>query len=76
MRCLLFVQSTSFTESSAPLPFLRPGHMKLHAKNIAIMAGASGDQIDVVASKLVTSGRVDLLQAKKIVAEMNPRAKL
>ena len=34
------------------------GHMKLHAQNIAMMAGAKGDEIDAVARRLVELGKV------------------
>ena len=34
------------------------GHMKLHAQNIALMAGAKGDEIDAVAKRLVELGKV------------------
>ena len=34
------------------------GHMALHAQNIAMMAGARGDEIDAVAKRLVALGKV------------------
>jgi len=52
------------------------GHMKLHAKHIAIMAGATSDLIDVVARKLTESGRIDILKAKEIMASLTIQSKL
>jgi hydroxymethylglutaryl-CoA reductase len=49
---------------------IQKGHMGLHAKNIAVMAGATGDQIDKVADKLVKEGKVKLDRAKEILAEI------
>jgi len=46
---------------------IQKGHMSLHAKNIAVMAGATGDQIDKVANQLVKEGKVKLDRAKEIM---------
>jgi hydroxymethylglutaryl-CoA reductase len=48
---------------------IQKGHMSLHAKNIAVMAGATGDLIDKVADQLVREGKVKLDRAKEILAE-------
>ncbi|WP_341666878.1 hydroxymethylglutaryl-CoA reductase, degradative [Alcaligenes sp. SDU_A2] len=37
---------------------IQKGHMSLHAQNIAMMAGALGDEIAVLADKLVALGKV------------------
>jgi len=49
---------------------IQKGHMSLHAKNIAVMAGATGDQIDIVADQLVKEGNVKLDRAKEILEEL------
>jgi len=49
---------------------IQKGHMSLHAKNIAVMAGASGKQIDIVAEKLVKEGKIKLDRAKEILEEI------
>lgn len=45
---------------------IQKGHMSLHAQNIAMMAGAVGDEIAVVAGTLVALGtvRVDVAEAE------------
>lgn len=49
---------------------IQKGHMSLHAKNIAIMAGAKGDQIDIVAERMVKEGKIKLDRAKEILEEL------
>lgn len=50
---------------------IQKGHMSLHAKNIAVMAGAQGKQIDVVASRLVAEGQIRVDKAQEILSELN-----
>ena len=49
---------------------IQKGHMSLHAKNIAVMAGAQGAEIDVLADKLVAEGKIKLDRAKILLEEM------
>ncbi len=49
------------------------GHMSLHAKNIAIMAGAAGEEIDEVARRLVAEGRVKVDRAQEILKELRAK---
>lgn len=46
---------------------IQAGHMKLHSKNIAMMAGATGSTIDKVAQQLVEEGNVRLDRAKELI---------
>jgi hydroxymethylglutaryl-CoA reductase len=46
------------------------GHMSLHAKNIAAMAGAVGNLIDEVAKRLAAEGKVRVDRAKEILEEL------
>jgi hydroxymethylglutaryl-CoA reductase len=46
------------------------GHMSLHAKNIAINAGAKGEQIEIVANMMVKEGKVRVDRAKEILEEL------
>jgi hydroxymethylglutaryl-CoA reductase len=46
---------------------IQKGHMSLHAKNIAVMAGAEGEEIDRVANKMVDEGKIKLDRAKEIL---------
>ena len=49
---------------------IQKGHMSLHAKNIAVMAGATGDQIDKVAEQIVKEKKIKLDRAKEILEEL------
>ncbi|MEW6265452.1 MAG: hydroxymethylglutaryl-CoA reductase, degradative [Thermodesulfobacteriota bacterium] len=49
------------------------GHMSLHAKNIAHMAGASEELIDVVAGRLVAEGKVRIDRAQEILKELTEK---
>jgi hydroxymethylglutaryl-CoA reductase len=49
---------------------IQKGHMSLHAKNIAIMAGASENEIDKVAEILISEGKIKLDRAKEILEEI------
>src|SRR3989454_1524175 len=49
---------------------IQRGHMSLHARNIAVMAGAEGEMIEAVASAMVDEKKVRLDRAKELIAEM------
>jgi hydroxymethylglutaryl-CoA reductase len=48
---------------------VQKGHKKLHAKNIAVMAGATGEKIEIVAKKIVEAGKVRVDFAKEILSQ-------
>ncbi len=50
---------------------IQRGHMSLHARNIAVTAGAKGDQIEAVASQMVKERKVRVDRAKEILDELN-----
>ena len=54
---------------------IQRGHMKLHARNIAVMAGAVGEEIDVVARKMVEKGVIRVDVAKEILEEIRKSKK-
>jgi hydroxymethylglutaryl-CoA reductase len=54
---------------------IQKGHMSLHAKNIAVMAGAQGDEIDKLAEKLASEGKVRLDRAKELLEMMRKTSK-
>ncbi len=49
---------------------IQRGHMSLHARNVAIAAGAKGEMIDKVAERLVAERRVRVDRAKAILEEL------
>jgi hydroxymethylglutaryl-CoA reductase len=46
------------------------GHMSLHAKNIAVTVGATGDEIDQVAEQLKAEGKVRVDRAEAILQSL------
>ena len=49
---------------------IQKGHMALHARNIAILAGATGPQIEAVAKVIAGEGHVSVQAAKKVLSEL------
>jgi len=49
---------------------IQKGHMDLHAQNIAMMAGAVGDEVDAVAKALVAKGTVRVDVAEQVLNEL------
>jgi len=49
---------------------IQRGHMSLHARNVAIAAGAEGDLIDRIAAKMVEERRVRLDRAKELLRQL------
>jgi len=46
---------------------IQRGHMNLHAKNIAVQAGATGKQIDEVANQMITEKNINETSAREIL---------
>jgi hydroxymethylglutaryl-CoA reductase len=49
---------------------IQAGHMKLHARNIAAMAGAKGELVDRVAARLIEERKIRVDRAKEILGEL------
>jgi len=49
---------------------IQKGHMSLHAKNIAIMAGAKADKIDKISEQMIKENNIKLDRAKEILSEI------
>jgi hydroxymethylglutaryl-CoA reductase len=49
---------------------IQRGHMTLHARQIAIAAGAQGSQIEKVASQLVLEGEITLERAEELIRSL------
>jgi len=47
------------------------GHMRLHARQVAMAAGAEGELIEEVATRLVSEGRIRLNRAKEVLEELS-----
>ncbi len=47
---------------------IQHGHMQLHAKNMAIMAGAKGDEIEIVAEQMAKEKNIGAARAKELLS--------
>jgi len=50
---------------------IQRGHMSLHARNIAVMAGATGELVDKVAAKMVEERKIRMDRAKELIDYYN-----
>ena len=49
---------------------IQKGHMALHARNVAVSAGAKGSAVEEVARALIAAGEIKLHRAQEILAKM------
>jgi len=49
---------------------IQRGHMKLHARQVAMAAGATGDEINVVTARLVADGTIRIDRAEAILSDL------
>src|SRR5437870_983279 len=52
---------------------IQAGHMKLHARNIAVLAGAKGNLIKLVAERIADEKNLNIRRAKEIIASMTEK---
>ncbi len=45
--------------------------MKLHAKNIALQAGATGDDVDIVVRNMIDNGDITIDAARRFLSPKN-----
>jgi hydroxymethylglutaryl-CoA reductase len=50
---------------------IQRGHMKLHARNVAVNAGAVGKMVDLVADRMIAEKKIRADRAKELVEEMS-----
>lgn len=50
---------------------IQRGHMRLHARQVAMAAGANGGQVQEIANMLVAEKKINTQRAKELLAEMN-----
>jgi len=53
---------------------IQHGHMRLHARNLVVMAGASGDMVEEAVRQLVDSGQIRFNKAQEIVGKLKGQA--
>ncbi len=50
---------------------IQRGHMKLHARNVAASAGATGDLVDLVAQRMVDERKIRFDRAQELLKELS-----
>jgi len=55
---------------------IQRGHMALHARNVAISAGATGDLVDLIVEKMVEERKVRLDRAKELMEEFKKKGRI
>jgi hydroxymethylglutaryl-CoA reductase len=48
---------------------IQRGHMSLHARNIAVAAGATGDQINAIAEQMIKERKIRVDRAKELIRQ-------
>jgi len=54
---------------------IQRGHMSLHAKNVAVQAGARCDLIEIVAARMAAERRINVDRAAELIAELEQKEK-
>lgn len=55
---------------------IQRGHMSLHARNLAITAGASGKLVDIIVERMVKEKKVRMDRAKELLEEYRKKGKV
>lgn len=55
---------------------IQRGHMSLHARNVAIAAGATGELVDIVAEKMVEERRIRIDRARELIERYKALGKI
>ena len=55
---------------------IQRGHMKLHARSLALAAGAKGEEVDRIVEEMLKDGRISMSRAKEILERIRARVKL
>ena len=53
---------------------IQRGHMSLHAKNVAVQAGAKCDLIEIIAARMAAERRISVDRAVQLMAELDLKA--
>jgi hydroxymethylglutaryl-CoA reductase len=53
---------------------IQHGHIRLHARNLVVMAGATSDMVEEAVKQLAESGQIRFNKAQEIVAKLKGQA--
>ncbi|MCP4363595.1 MAG: 3-hydroxy-3-methylglutaryl-CoA reductase, partial [Chloroflexi bacterium] len=49
---------------------IQQGHMRLHARQVASAAGATTEQVQIIADQLVAEKKINIVRAQEILASL------
>lgn len=55
---------------------IQRGHMSLHAKNVAVQAGACGNLIDIIAARMAAERKISVHRASELMKELEKKKEL
>jgi len=55
---------------------IQRGHMKLHARSLAISVGATGELVDIIVQRMVEERNISMSRAKDLLEELKGKGKL
>ena len=70
LACVGLAQNLAAIKALATVG-IQKGHMALHARQVAVAAGASTDQVQAIADQLVAEKKINTVRAQEILAELS-----
>jgi hydroxymethylglutaryl-CoA reductase len=55
---------------------IQRGHMKLHARNLAMSVGATGELVDIIVQRMIEERNIKMSRAKELLEELKGKEKL
>jgi hydroxymethylglutaryl-CoA reductase len=49
---------------------IQHGHMRMHARQVALAAGASGEQVEVISARLIADKNIRVAHARALLTEL------
>jgi hydroxymethylglutaryl-CoA reductase len=69
MACVGLAQNLAAIRALATVG-IQKGHMRLHARQVAMAAGASEEQVEEIVSRMIAGGRIHVETAKALLAKV------
>jgi hydroxymethylglutaryl-CoA reductase len=69
LACVGLAQNLAAIKALSTVGIQR-GHMRLHARQVAIAAGATNEQVQAIADQLAAEKQINILRAQELLAEM------
>lgn len=71
LACVGLAQNLAAIKALSTVGIQR-GHMRLHARQVAIAAGATNEQVQALADQLAAEKQINIMRAQELLAEMRP----